>query len=227
MLAAALWGLAGGVSHCIGMCGLFVLSVAKLDEPTLARRLWKQTLFHSGRLASLALLGAASGAVGSLVEFAARFARLQGALGIAFGVVLALLALGYLGVVPWLKLPEPDLFGAGGGRGRKIMARVMRGNHEWHQPLALGAFVGLLPCGLTYSILIGAASTAHWWAGAGVMIVFGLGTIPGLLSLGMAGHLLKGVLQNARFRVAMTRAGALILFGAGALLIWRGWPNVF
>ncbi len=209
------------------MCGLFVLSAAKLDEPTLAGRLRKQALFQLGRLGSLALLGAAAGAVGSLVGFAARFARLQGELGLAFGAALALLALGYLGILPWLRLPEPDLFGAGGGRGRKLMARVMRGNHEWHQPLALGTFVGLLPCGLTYSILIGAAATAHWWTGVLVMLVFGLGTVPGLISLGMAGHLLKNVLQNTRFRVAMTRAGAVVLFGAGVLLIWRGWPNVF
>jgi len=64
-------GLASGFSHCIGMCGIFVVSYAGapnkdaqgkgLKTPT-----WRHLLFHGGRLATLAGLGVAGGAVGAL-----------------------------------------------------------------------------------------------------------------------------------------------------------------
>jgi hypothetical protein len=223
---ALMWGLAGGFSHCIGMCGVFVLSCGPIDESNPLRRLQRSLLFHCGRVVSLTALGAAAGTIGSLVGFAARFARAQGIVSVGVGLVLFFLAVGYVGLVPKLRIPEPDILAAGGGWGRRLFARMLRQNQS-SQPLALGALVGLLPCGLTYTILIPAAATFSALRGSIVLLSFALGTIPGLLALGMAGHLFRDTLQSPRFRDAMTRSGAVIMAIMGIALIWRGWPNLF
>jgi uncharacterized protein len=223
---AALWGLAGGFSHCIGMCGIFVLSCGPIDEPNTVTRLWRHTLFQLGRMIVLVALGVAAGEIGSLVGLAAKIARAQGILAVGCGVLLALLAMGYVGIMPRFRIPEPDVMSARGGAGRKLFAAALRDKHLY-RPLLLGSLVGLLPCGLTYSILIPAATTLSPARGALVLLSFGLGTIPGLLTLGMAGGLLGARLHSTRFREFMTRSGAVVMLAMGIALIWRGWPNLF
>ncbi len=44
---------------------------------------------------------------------------------------------------------------------------------------------GFIPCGLTYSILATALVTGSGARGAGLMLAFGLGTLPNLLLAGM------------------------------------------
>jgi sulfite exporter TauE/SafE len=225
LFAALCWGLAGGFSHCIGMCGVFVITAGKIDDSRVSVRLFRQTLFQLGRLVSLALIGLASGWIGSLAGFALHFAKAQGYISIGFGVILAALALGYVGLIPWLKIPEPDVMGAGDGAGRKLFGSAMRSS-KWYQPFSLGIMVGLLPCMLTYTVAIAAASTLSPWRGAAVLFAFWLGTIPGLMSLGMLSHAVQRLIQLATFRIAMTRIGAIILFATGVAMIWRGWANL-
>ena len=119
-LLAAAWGLAGGFSHCIGMCGIFVVSYAGMPAKGDARRFVhpeRHLLFHGGRLLSLAALGVIGGALGDLSH---RWAAVQGAVGVAIGLLMVGLALGMAGILPWLRIPEPDVLGAGGGRGRRL-----------------------------------------------------------------------------------------------------------
>ncbi|HEX5322420.1 MAG TPA: sulfite exporter TauE/SafE family protein, partial [Capsulimonadaceae bacterium] len=146
-----LWGLAGGFSHCIGMCGIFVLSCSAGPpgpdgKPRPAPHMLERHLaFHVGRLATLGALGALAGAIGSLAGFARHFARTQGIVSIAAGIVMALLALGYVGLIPKLKIPEIDVMGAGGGWGRRLFVRALQ-SRSFARPLLLGALVGFLPC---------------------------------------------------------------------------------
>ena len=59
------------------------------------------------------------------------------------------------------------------------------------------------------------------------MLCFGLGTVPGLLTLGVFGNaLFGGLLTNLRFRTMMTRVAALLMAVMGAAFIGRGWPNL-
>jgi sulfite exporter TauE/SafE len=225
LLAALCWGLAGGFSHCIGMCGLFVLTAGKIDDSRWSVRLARQLLFQFGRGLSLAAIGIAAGWLGSLTLFASHFAKLQGYIAISFGILIALLSLGYVGIIPWLKIPEPDIMAAGGGVGRKLFGSAMRST-SWHQPLALGIVVGFLPCMLTYTVALTAAATTNLWYGAGVLLVFWLGTIPGLLMLGMLGHAAQKIVNAAQFRIMMTRLGGAILFVTGLYMAWRGWSSL-
>ena len=120
LTTAALWGLAGGFSHCIGMCGIFVLSCGPFDKANGQKSAGRRILIHLGRAASLVSVGAAAGALGSLAGLAAHTRCAQGLIAVVFGLVLALLALGYVGFIPWLRIPEPDILAAGGGAGRRL-----------------------------------------------------------------------------------------------------------
>lgn len=210
-------GLAGGFSHCIGMCGIFVVSYAGAPGKGMTRHF----LFHGGRLAALGLLGLAGGAIGALGH---QWASAQSVISLVVGAAMLGLALGLAGIVPKFRLPEPDVLGAGGGRLRRLYLRVLQSKHAL-KPLAVGIFVGVLPCGLTYNALM-ATFTLHPLSGALLMLCFGLGTVPGLLALGLFGNaLFGGLLTKLPFRIAMTRVSALFMATLGIAFLWRGWFN--
>ena len=224
-LLALAWGLAGGFSHCIGMCGVFVVSYAGMPDKGDRRRFLhpeRHLLFHGGRLLALGALGLLGGALGGLSH---RWAAAQGAVSVGVGLLMLGLALGMAGVLPWLRLPEPDVLGAGNGRGRRLFLRALQ-SRSVLKPLLVGVFVGFLPCGLTYNalsatLILGAAR------GALLMLCFGIGTVPGLLTLGVFGNALGGgLLTNQRFRTAMTRVAAVLMAVMGAAFIGRGLPNL-
>ncbi|MGO8672372.1 MAG: sulfite exporter TauE/SafE family protein [Capsulimonadaceae bacterium] len=221
------WGLAFGFSHCIGMCGIFVASYtaqsSRTVDPSIARRGPGWTahfLFHGGRLISLVTLGTIAGAAGTLSH---RWAAAQGAISIIVGLVMLGLALGFAGIVPALRLPEPNLLGAGGGAPRRLFIRVLRSERTL-KPLGIGIFVGLLPCGLTYQALIVAAATGSVPRAVLTMAAFCLGTVPGLLTLAVFGAtLFGGLLVRPAFRDRMTQVAALIMLAIGVAFLWRGW----
>jgi sulfite exporter TauE/SafE len=89
----------------------------------------------------------------------------------------------------------------------------------------IGLCVGLLPCGLTYNALM-ATFTLTPWRGALLMLCFGLGTVPGLLALGLfGGALFGGILINLRFRRAMTFVSAAFMAILGLAFLWRGFAS--
>ena len=219
-------GLASGFSHCIGMCGIFVVSYAGMPDKGETRRFLRPTrhlLFHGGRLAALALLGLAGGVIGALGH---RWAVAQGVVSLLVGVAMLGLALGLAGAFPRFRLPEPDVLAASGGVLRRVYGRVLRSRHAL-KPLAVGVFVGFLPCGLTYNALL-ATFTLRPLSGALLMLCFGLGTIPGLLALALFGQtLFSGLLMRLPFRLAMTRVSALFMAALGFAFLWRGWTSAF
>lgn len=217
-------GLASGFSHCIGMCGIFVVSYAGVPNADGSHRAVnpeRHLLFHAGRLTALALLGLAGGVIGALAH---RWAEGQALLSLTVGIVMLGLALGLAGIVPVFRLPEPDILGAGGGRGRQLFRRALQ-SHSVLRPLWVGVFVGFLPCGLTYNALQ-ATFTLRPLTGALLMLCFGLGTVPGLLSLGLFGNaLFGGLLTRLPFRIGMTRVAAALMAVLGASFVWRGWTS--
>jgi len=223
-LLALVLGLASGFSHCIGMCGIFVVSYAGMPDKGERRLLHpaRHALFHGGRLAALMSLGLAGGAIGALGH---RWVSAQGAVSLAVGVAMLGLALGLAGLVPRFRLPEPDVLGAGGGRLRRVYLRVLQSRSAL-KPLGIGVFVGLLPCGLTYNTLL-ATFTLRPLSGAFLMLCFDLGTVPGLLALALFGNVLfGGLLMKMPFRLAMTRVSALFLAALGLAFLWRGWTSL-
>ena len=83
--------------------------------------------------------------------------------------------------------------------------------------LLFGLLNGLLPCGLVYAALAGAAATGGPLGGALFMAAFGLGTIPAMLAVSLAGRLITAP-WRARFQRAVPVAMAVL----AVLFIVRG-----
>jgi hypothetical protein len=82
--------------------------------------------------------------------------------------------------------------------------------------LGLGALWGWLPCGLVYSVLLTALASGSATQGALIMLMFGLGTLPNLLAIGMFWESVKGWVQSPRVRLI---AGSLVAsFGIYGLI---------
>ncbi|MGE0222176.1 MAG: sulfite exporter TauE/SafE family protein [Acetobacteraceae bacterium] len=187
-LGLFLAGAAGGAMHCAPMCGGFVLGqVADRLARTPAARLceWRRVSaamllpYHLGRLTTYAGLGAAAGFGGAML---ARIPYVSAALLLAGAVLFLLIATRHA-------LP---LFTAFNAAPAWLIRLTGAARTSPSQPAALktyltGICLGFLPCGLLYAALAVAASAGTAVMGAMAMIGFGLGTVPALLVVGIAG----------------------------------------
>lgn len=203
-------GLLGGFGHCVGMCSPFVLFVSRRYVPAEGGRsaaLAAQLGYAGGRITTYALLGAAAGTLGGVVELAGSLLGLQRAAAVVAGAVLALWALVALSdLVPGLT--------RGGALFSRLVARLS-GRVPGH-PYLLGLLLGLLPCGLLYSAVIAAVARGGALQGAAALALFGVGTMPALLGLSLADELL------ARRRAALNRLSQLFLLAMGLWFLWTG-----
>ena len=101
------------------MCGIFVLACSNLSDTSDGKRhsnIAAHFLFQAGRLIALTLLGAITGAIGSLGGFRAHIPGAEGIVAIGAGFVLAIFSLGQIGIAPSLRIPEPNVMQMFGGR---------------------------------------------------------------------------------------------------------------
>jgi uncharacterized protein len=203
-------GLLGGFGHCVGMCSPFVLFVSRQSRPPGGRRfaaLVAQGWYTAGRVVTYAVLGAAAGALGGVVELAGSLLGLQRAASVVAGGVLVIWALVALSdLVPGLD-PGSTLFAR--------VAGLLKGRVPGH-PFATGLLLGLLPCGLVYSALIAAAARGGALNGGAALALFGLGTAPALLGVSVADELL------ARNRSFLNRLSQVFLLAMGVWFLWTG-----
>jgi len=173
-------GAAGSTMHCVPMCGGFVLGqvadrMARLPAARLCewRRVGRGALlpYHLGRLTTYTGLGAVAGIATAALPW--------------FGTVSALLLL--LGAALFLAhvarlTPGLDRAPAGWTGIIAWLARRVGGGYP------LGVVLGFLPCGFLYAALAAAAASGGPLRGALGMLAFGLGTVPALAVVGIAGH---------------------------------------
>jgi sulfite exporter TauE/SafE len=204
-----------GTAHCLGMCGPFVLMIGG-GSRSWAESLARQLAYTAGRVFTYGVLGAVAGYCGSrLSGLAPALINLPALLAISAGFLLVHQGLKAAGWLPaWLR-----------SRGEFGTASCLAGGllgHFLRQPgvsggLIAGLFTGLLPCGLLYGMLALAASTHSIAWGGLAMVVFGLGTAPLLIALGLGGRWLG--LATRRWLYA---AAAWCLVLTGAVSIGRG-----
>lgn len=205
-VAALLLGLLGSV-HCIGMCGPIALSLPLQREKTKSL-LSGISVYNFGRAFTYALLGAISGLAGSAVKWAGG----QQALSITAGVLILLTLLtNFLG-----KRLQISPLTKGFSTIRNALGKLFKRNRP-DALLLIGMLNGLLPCGLVYAALAGAAATGNVLNGALFMFVFGLGTIPVLFSLSFAGTKISFSMREKMRKAVPVFVGIMAL-----LLIIRG-----
>ncbi|BAL25493.1 sulfite exporter TauE/SafE family protein [Azoarcus sp. KH32C] len=224
-VAAFLIGLLGG-THCVSMCG-GIVGALTVNLPGRGRAQWPIHLaYNVGRVVTYTVLGGLLGALGTVGLLFNNFLPVQ--LGLYVLANLMLVALG-LYLTGFTRLLTP-IERAGMHLWRHVQPFTARflPARSVRQALPLGLLWGLLPCGLVYSALTTALVTGSAGRGAGLMLAFGLGTLPNLMLAGMLFKRFRDVTRNGRVRLA---AGLLVLgFGVFGLFnaptlggaLWRG-----
>ena len=192
---AFILGLVGSL-HCVGMCGPLALAV-----PVVAgQRALSRAIYHAGRIATYAAVGALAGLAGESL----RLAGWQQGLSIALGLLL-LAGLAFHWSRPMT---------AGLHRLKSIFGSLLR-RRSFGALFALGLANGLLPCGLVYVAAAAAAATGHLTQAAGCMAAFGAGTLPAMLAVPWLGSHLAP-------RLPIKNLIPLSILTVAALLILRG-----
>ncbi len=223
-LALFLAGLAGGVTHCAGMCAPFVLAQAGAraglaTSDGLLQRLSGAALlpYHAGRMLGYATLGALAGGSAGLLTQVTGLRWLLAGLLVAAAAMMALQA--------GARLPErwrpglhlPTLPGPG-AKLVGVIAPLLAAPTGW-RGVGLGLALSALPCGLLYGALAAAAATGSALAGAIAMAAFVAGTVPALVGVALLGRLFL-----RRMGSGMQIAGAA-LFALNAVVLagmaWR------
>jgi sulfite exporter TauE/SafE len=84
--------------------------------------------------------------------------------------------------------------------------------------LSIGIVNGLLPCGFVYIALAGAIAAESYFMSTFYMLLFGLGTVPTMLSLSLFGNLI-----GIKFRNNISKATPYIAVVVALFLIYRGY----
>ncbi len=212
-------GLVAAVSTCMAVTGGLLLALsAKYQEryPDLTglQRFRPHLFFNIGRIASYTLLGAAVGALGSVLTLSP---RLTGITTIIASLAMVIIGLQMLRVFPFLnrlslKMP-------------KALAHKVYDSHGNQHPLTpflFGSVTFFFPCGFTQALQLYVLSTGSALTGALTMLTFALGTLPGLLSIGALSSALRGAWQRDFLRAAAVIVVLLGVFNIGNGLTLAG-----
>jgi sulfite exporter TauE/SafE len=213
-LLAFTTGVLGGFGHCIGMCGPLVVSYTMAQAPAsqpFLSRMAPHMLYNSGRITAYALIGGVMGLSGSFVNVTGRLAGIQNIVAVFAGVAMIFMGLSIVGIgakTAWIEKHNLPVLRA---------AQVVL---AWPSPLRyypLGLILGMLPCGLSYTVFIASAGTGGLFPGMMTALLFGLGTLPALL---IFGALVASISASLRGRIY--RAGGVVVMMMGIYFLFRG-----
>ncbi len=207
LISAFLVGLLGG-GHCVGMCGGIVGAVS-IHLPQSKPKVPFLLAYNAGRILSYAIAGAIAGLVGASSFFLEHVLPIQHVLYGISSLMLIVLGLYLAGI--WHGVTYLEKAGKAIWKTLQPYSKRYIPVQSFRQAFILGGLWGWLPCGLVYSVLIAAIATGSVMSGGLLMLAFGLGTLPTLLTMGMAAVRLKTVLQNIWVR----RASGLLVLGFG------------
>jgi sulfite exporter TauE/SafE len=194
-----------GSSHCIGMCGGFAVIVGA-NPFGFWRNLLRQLVYNVGRVLTYILGGAIAGYLGWRMTISiTTLSHVQAILCILAGLLLLWQGMVSVG---WLR--PPNFFSSNSGCSAAAMFAGLLRQHSWLQVFVAGMANGFLPCGLVYAYLALAISSTSMIGGAGVMALFGAGTIPVMVSIGCGATVLSLNWRRYIFRLA---AWCVVLMG--------------
>jgi hypothetical protein len=198
-----------GSGHCLGMCGglvsAFFMKVRRGGAPA-------YLAYHGARLSIYALVGLVAAALGAVLVASGGIGLAQGVLQIVAGLVVILLGLDLMGVSPirntvgfaplaWLR----KQFVGATQKGPIVGAAIG------------GAINGMMPCSMTMAMAVQATTAASVPEGMLLMLAFGAGTLPSMLSA----TVLFGKL-GPRLRGWLLKIAALFVVALGASTLWQG-----
>ncbi|AUD04267.1 sulfite exporter TauE/SafE family protein [Spirosoma pollinicola] len=205
--AALTTGLVGSL-HCVGMCGPLAMAMPVGRLPRSQRGL-AIGLYHGGRVLAYSGLGLLMGTIGQGILLAG----LQRPVSIVAGLFLLAWTLVNRGLFPGLTMSRATRWVV------QPMTRFLQ-NPTLSAFAGLGFLNGLLPCGFVYVALAGAVTTSSAATGAVYMALFGLGTVPALVSIRFLPSLFPAALRR-RFTLFVP----VVTVALGLLLLVRGVYN--
>lgn len=207
-LAPILLGLLGSL-HCAGMCGPIAIALP-LNNQSWFARISGGFLYNSGRIITYAALGAAFGLAGMGLALGG----FQQWVSIILGSVMILTV-----IIPWIGSGGSKmsvLFDAITGMLKKPFVKLFKVK-SYSSLFVIGLLNGFLPCGLVYIALAGALLMSRVYEGSLYMVAFGLGTIPMMLAIAVAGNIL-----SLKLRKRLSKVIPVFIVFLGILFILRG-----
>jgi sulfite exporter TauE/SafE len=185
-----------------------VVAIAK--RPRLASSaLLSVSLYNIGRIATYTTLGALAGAAGSMAWMMNSVLPVQQSAYVITSVLLMLMGLYVIGLKQMATVVE-SVGAVLWNRISPLATRSLSRSGVVNSLLA-GSLWGLVPCGMVYAVLSAALVSGSAAKGALLMFVFGLGTLPNLMLLGMSGQWLARASRNSLVR----RCVGLMIIGFG------------
>ena len=208
LFSAFLVGFLGSF-HCVGMCGPIALALP-LEKKSNWSFFSGRLLYNGGRVLTYSVLGLLVGIIGHTIAMAG----FQKVLSIANGILILIIAM-----LPFLikRVNYLNLFLVRYTSKIKGLFKVLFGLRSRKTLFLIGVVNGLLPCGFVYLALAGAATTGTMAEGMSYMLLFGLGTVPMMLTLTMAGNIF-----SLRTRMIIQKISPFIAVSVAILLIARG-----
>lgn len=208
LITALSLGLLGSF-HCVGMCGPIALALPVNQLRPLAKFI--SVLFYNlGRALTYGIFGLLFGLLGQGL-FMGGFQQL---VSVSLGSLILLSVIySYLfhkGLFQWKTLNGFVLR-------LKSGFSILFKHRSAGAMLLIGLLNGLLPCGLVYVAIAGAIASGNFLEGASFMFVFGLGTLPMMLSLSLFGQFLQ-----VKYRNLIRRTVPVFVSMMAVLMILRG-----
>lgn len=205
LAAAFVTGLLGS-AHCFGMCaGLSGLFAVNASVASLRPQIPMAVAYNTGRILSYALLGIVVASLGQTVVKA--IPNIAAPVRFASGLLIVIVGLQV--AFNWRFLAPVEKAGAKIWNHIAPAAKGLLPVTSMPKALGLGLLWGWLPCGLVYSVLLLAATTANAVNGGLVMLAFGVGTMPAMIMTGISASKLSRFMSRKRL-------------GAGLLIILIG-----
>ncbi len=199
-----------GSAHCFGMCaGISGLFAVNQSVASLRRDIPMAVTYNAGRVVSYAIIGVIVAAVGK--AFVDAIPRLAAPVRLASGLLIVVIGLQV--AFNWRVLAPIETAGALIWQRISLAARRLLPVTSLPKALGLGLLWGWLPCGLVYSVLLLAATTANAFQGGLVMVAFGVGTMPAMIATGISAAKLSQFMSGKRL-------------GAGLLIILIGLATI-
>lgn len=186
IIAAIIFGLITGF-HCIGMCGPIAISLPLKDNNWLQKS-WGGIVYNLGRVITYSLMGALFGMIGQGFKFAGFQQWLSIAIGfiMIISVLFPLLFEKFANKSPLFSLVEKIKTKLG------LLFAIRKNSSLFF----IGFLNGFLPCGPVYVAIGLSLASGSILAGAVYMALFGLGTIPVMLTLALVGNFISGTVRT-------------------------------
>ena len=205
LAAAFVTGLLGS-AHCFGMCGgLSGLFAVNANVASLRAQLPFAFAYNIGRVLSYTFLGFVVATLGQTIVDA--IPTIAAPVRFASGLLIVIVGLQV--AFGWRFLAPVEKAGASIWQRIAPAAKGLLPVTSIPRALGLGLLWGWLPCGLVYSVLLLAATTANGINGGLVMIAFGLGTMPAMIMTGLSASKLSQFMSRRQL-------------GAGLLIVIIG-----